>query len=301
MKKEKAMYVQLPEGAEYRRVEVADDGRIRIVYAETYMNDTEKCVDNKETIRNSCVSIPKPTALIGGTEVYQKDNGLPYWYCKIKEGRDEFMHLYFDDLTVSDLLIDINGNERKFETREQEKFKEKVLKALKSKPKEGYRWIPVYEPSQDSKGNIQYVAGKNVLRGLNSYEWEKVFNKYSPQNGSQQASITTYFLLLLRWLKDGVATIEQLAENSKEIGNYWNSKNAKYGFEKTGEREFGGLYGFVGNTFKIVKNFESRTVFSMVGGYYNYNGDSYPLAYLLWTPNPYDNIYISVGLLELTK
>jgi len=52
--------------------------------------------------------IPKPTPLIGGTEVYQKE-GLPYWYCRIKNGRDEFMHLYFGDLTNEDILYNEDG------------------------------------------------------------------------------------------------------------------------------------------------------------------------------------------------
>ena len=294
MKKEKVMYIQLPDGVEYRRVEVTEDGRIGIVYAET-------CVNKKETIKNNCVSRPKPTALIGGTRVYQKDNGLPYWYCKIKGGRDEFMHLYFDDLTENDLLYDANGNKRKFATNKQEKFKDDVLKALKNKPRKGYRWIPVFEPSKDLKGNLQYVAGKNVLRGLNSYEWEKSFKKYSPENGSQQASITTYFLLALRWLKDGVATIEQLADDSKEIGHYWNSENAKHCFEKTGEREFGGLFGFVGNTYKIVKDSESSSGFSLVGGVCDSIGSKFPLADVLHDVYPDLTYYYGVGLLELTK
>ena len=45
--------------------------------------------------------------------VYQKDNNTPYWYCKIKDGRDEFMHLYFEDLTEDDVLYDAKGKKRK--------------------------------------------------------------------------------------------------------------------------------------------------------------------------------------------
>ena len=246
--------------------------------------------------------MPKPIPLIGGTEVYQKDNGTPYWYCKIKEERDEFMHVYFDDLTEDDLLFDADGKKRQFVTNKQEKFKADVMKALKNKPKEGYRWIPVYEPSEDLMRNLCYVAGKKLWQEPKSYyKWENLCNKYSPDNGSQLASITTYFLLLLRWLKDGIATIEQLADNSTMIGHYENSKNAKHDLEKTGEREFGGLYGFVGNTCKIVQGSKSSLGFSMVGGYYNCDGDIYPLAYV----QPYNKLYnmrsCEVGLLELTK
>jgi len=257
--------------------------------------------EEKVMYGSSSVSIPKPTALIGGTEVYQKDNGVPYWYCKIKGGRDEFMHLYFEDLTETDLLYDANGKKRKFTTEKQKNFKDNVLKALKNKPEEGWCWIPVFEPSKNWKGNIQYVAGKYVLRELESYEWEKMFKKYSPKNGSQMASITTCFLLQLRWLKDGVATIEQLADDSKEIGHYWDSKNAKQDFEKTGVHRFGGLYGFVGNTYKIVKDSESSSGISLIGGHYCVSGNGFPLAEVLRDYDLFNPYYFGVGLLELTK
>lgn len=280
----------------YQKVEVAE-GKIGIVY-------TEECVSNEETTKvlpTVSRAIPKPAPLIGGTEVYQKENGTGYWYCKIKEGRDEFMHLYFADLTENDLLYDANGKKREFATKRQEKFKADVLKALKNKPEEGFRWIPVYEPSKDTNGNIQFVSGQVVLRGLSSYEWESKATAYSPDNGSQIASIATYFLLLLRWLKDGRATIEQLADDSEDIGHYWNSENAKHNYEKTGERQFGGLDGFVGNTYKIVKDSHSGSGFSVLGGRYGDGGDEYPVADVYYVYYPGTRYGNSVGLFELTK
>ena len=46
------------------------------------------------------------------------------------------MHLYFEDLTETDLLYDANGKKRKFTTEKQKNFKDNVLKALKNKPEE---------------------------------------------------------------------------------------------------------------------------------------------------------------------
>lgn len=286
--REKVLYINLPDGAYYRRVEVTENGRIGIVYTE-----------------QDAVSIPKPIPLIDGTEVYQKDNGTPYWYCKIKAGRDEFMHLYFEDLTEKYLLYDENGRKRQFVTERQKKFKDNALKALKNKPTEGYRWIPVFEPSIDSKGNLRYVAGAEVLRKLTPYDWEDGFKEYSSKNGSQLAPITTYFLLALRWLKDGVASLEELADDSKEIGHYWNSENTKHDFERTGEREFGGIYGFVGNTYKTVKDSESSSGFSFVGGCYRDTGGTSgfgsPLANVKHNLSPRFPDSLGVALLELTK
>lgn len=289
---EKVLYINLPEGSSYRRVEVAD-GRIGIVY-------TEECANKKDFIKSTS-TIPKPKPLIGGTKVYQKENGTPYWYCRIKDGRDEFMNVYFDDLTEKDLLYDATGKERKFEGYKREHFKTNVLNSLKCMPVEGYRWIPVFEPSIDSRGNLQYVEGECVLAKLDSYEWEKLFKQYSPRNGSHMAPITTYFLLALRWLKDGVATLEQLADDSTDIGNYRDKTNDKYILEFTGGREFGGLYGFVGNTRKIIKDFNSTYGFSYVGGDFTTDGIEKPLTYVQHIIYPNFERSTCVGLLELTK
>lgn len=285
MTKEKVMYVRLPEGAKYRKVKVTADGEIAISY-------TEECNEGKVT------PIPKPVSLIGGTAVYQKDNGTEYWYCKIKGGRDEFMHLYFGDLTEEDLLYDANGRQREFITDRQKDFKANILKALKNKPEEGFRWLPVYEPSSDGNGNVKYVSRETVLTGLDSYEWEEILKNYSPQNGSREAPITTYFLLLLRWLKDGLATIKQLADNPEDIfGNCWNCNI----IEKTGEREFAGLYGMTVNTYKEVKDTDSETGFSLLGGRHDGKDKIFSLTNIVHNSFPNYPVRLKVGLLELTK
>ena len=296
MKKEKVMYIDLPRGSEFQRAYVTEDGKKLAAVILTEETD----IDSSKTVSKA---LPKPTSLVGGTEVYQKE-GLPYWFCKIKDGRDEFMHLYFSDLTNDDVLYTADGKKRKFITERQKKFRADVMKALENMPEEGFRWIPVYEPSKDDGGNLQYVSGVIALRGLNCYDWEEAFQNYSPENGSRMSSITTYFLLLLRLLKDGFATIEQLADDSKQIGHYWDSENAKHKFEKTGERQLGGLYGFAGNTDKIVKVSElgsGSSGFSLLGGRYYYSGDLYPLAGVGRDNSPDHAKNYSVGLLELTK
>ena len=288
--KEEVLYVKLPENAKYRRVEITEDGMIGIVYS-------KECICE--------VKIPKPKSLIGGSEVYQKDDDVPYWYCKIKDGRDEFMHLYMEDLTEEDLLYDPKtGRKRKFYTEKQKAFKEEVLKALANKPKEVYRWLPVFEPSYDEYWGLQFVTDeKPYVRQLDCFQWEEILRKYSPENGSGMSSKTTYFLLLLRWLKDGIATLEQLADNSEKIGHYWESKNVKRNHDQleiTGKRKFGGLYGFVGNTCKIVKDSESEQKFSKLGGDCFDFHKKYPLSHVfhIYFVNMKDSC---VGLLELTK
>ena len=296
--KEKVTYERLPEGAKYRKAELTESGEFAISYMET-----SDCKHEATQATKAASEVTTPTPLIGGTDVYHKENGTNYWYCKIKDGRDEFMFLSFGDITKSDLLYDANGKKRAFSTDGQRKFRENALKAIENKPAEGFRWIPVYEPSMGKNGEIQFVSGKDVLRWLDSYKWEKRLREYSPENESQEAPKTTYFLLLVKWLKDGHATLEQIADNSEGIGYFWgsNSKNAKHGFQKTGEREFGGLCGFAGNTLKEVKDPESGFGFSVLGGCCNTYGYKSPLASVYYKDNPNRAMDISIGFLELKK
>lgn len=288
--KEKVLWFKLPEGAQYRKVIEAENGMIGIEYS-------EQCTCYKVK-----VEIPKPKALVGGGEVYQNDD-VPYWYCDIKDGRDTFMHVYMEDLIEEDLLYDSKTKrKREFSTDNEMEFKDNVLKALKNKPKEGFRWIPVYEPSITPNGGVQFVNGEIPLVGLSAPEWNRILKEYSPENESGMSLETTYFLLLLRFLKDGIATLEQIADHSEEIGHYRDSKNAKECLEKTGERKFGGLYGFVGNTNKLVKKSNLKNGYSLLGGTFDFRGITCPLTRALdIADSEHFCDEASIGWLELIK
>lgn len=283
--KEKVLYVKLPENTKYRRVKVTEDGMIGIVYSEECAC---ACRTKKETMKAK-VEIPKPKALVGGSVVYKKDN-LPYWYCKIKNGRDEFFHLYMEDLTEEDLLYDSKtGEKRTFDTGSKKKFKKHVLKALANRPEEGFRWIPVYEPSLTPNGELRFVKTEKTLVGLKCHEWTKKLIKYSPENESDMSSKTTYYLLLLRWLKDGVATLEQLVDLEHDR----NSKNVK----SDSERKFGGLDGFL-NSFKIVEDTNSGSGYSLLG----YGaGNKYQIANFCYIKQLGNRSDEAIALMELKK
>lgn len=291
---EKVLHVSLPKGAKYRRVIVTEDGKVGIVYS---VEDTNKSVISEENT-NVEVKKSKPERLVGGTEVYQKE-AIPYWYCKIKNGRDEFMYLSMEDLTENDLLYDSNGEPRQFTTWQQKGFKMNVLKALENKPEKGYCWIPAFEPVTNEEGKIQFVKGEKPLVEQSSSDWEKMLEEYSPENHSCMASDTTYFLLLLRWLKDGFANVGEMTNYSTSMGHFCNSKNAKHDLELTGDREFGGLYGFVGNTCKLVKSTSSESGYFMMGGSYHSYGIKTPLAHVRRVNDINSRYDDTVGLLEL--
>lgn len=212
------------------------------------------------------------------------------------------MHLYVEDITEDDVIYDTNGRERNFSTAKKEWFKENALEAVRNKPKEGFRWIPVYEPSLDIFGGLQYVKGYVPATGRGCSKWEAKMTSYSLENESDMMSLTTYMLMLVRWLKDGIVTLDQLVEHSEELGHYVDSKKSRHAREITGKRRFGGLYGFVGNTNKIVKDPDSASGYSRVGGGYIDEGKYWPAAKVKHV-NIYNNhcVAFGVGLMELKK
>ena len=270
--KEKVFYVELPEGAKFRGVRKEGKVAVGIVYS---LEENQK-----NHILKPKPVIPKPDSLLGGSEVYQKD-GVPYWYCRIKDGRDEFVCLYTDDLTVDDVFFDYEGKRRKFgplrsQTPKTE-FRDYLLKALHNKPKKGYVWLPVCSPSLDDEGGLQFIKdgtlfiqdelekkrgdclelgyGGDYLDYLEIIEkWEEKIKQYSPENGSKIASEDIYFLLILRWMKDGWFLKDDVEKLAYTLNDrfYWNVFNGK----EFGDDEFdnfGGMWKFIGYTGKILK------------------------------------------------
>lgn len=274
MNEEKEMCGKLPQDKIISRVQVTDGDKL---FQEAF---------------------PEPKPLVGASTVYQKSR-LPEYYCRIKDGRDEFMHLYFGDLTEHDVDYTVKGIERIYTTVRQQKLRTRLLNALDNKPKEGV-WIPVYEPSRAADGQLQFVPNMTVLRFLTCNNWENLMQDYSPENGSRMASPTTYFLLLLKFIKLGFVTLEDCADDSSSIGNYCDSPYTSRCVEKTGSRWLGGLSGFAGNTYKIVKDSNSFFKFMRLGGCCNNLGYQWPLMAVACDFLPDEIIYHGVGLLELT-
>ncbi len=280
--KEKTMYVKLPSGSKFRRVSVAKNGEIGIVYITP--------------------EIPKPKNLVGGNGVYQ-DADSPYWYCTLKNG-DTFMYVYVEDLTEKDFCYNPEETENEYLKMKQEMFKANALEALANKPKTGI-WLPVFELSADNNGNLRFVKDAIPLTGrLNANEWREKAREYSPENKSRMGSKTTYYLMLLRWLKDGIATYEQIVEDSSELGTYYLSRTNGENPVETGRRKFGGLYGFVGNTYKIIEDTDSSSKYKFLraGGCCNNDG-GYACASRVYEIKKADmsSFWNGVGLIELQQ
>lgn len=256
MQVKRGISINLPANAKVRGVEKLNGGSVEVVYT----------ID---------IQISRPDPLKGGTYPYQKE-GSPYWYCRIKDGRDEFMHIPTWDLQYSDVLWDPFIEEVRGECKAKvEEFLDNIVEAMNYKTEAGI-WIPVYEPSPSTDGGLQFVELQEPLVGIGCKDWEWLFKEYSPENESTMLTKGEYFLILLRWIKDGLCNVRDVIQNSKKIGLFSDSVNSASGIELTGNHEFGGVYGLVGNTRKIVK--ESKSInsgFMFFGGPYYRSGEYY--------------------------
>ena len=185
------------------------------------------------------------------------------------------------------------------QTEAQEEFKKNLTSAIKSGVKDFYR--PKYDPSIDRYGKIVFVAGKMPAVG-HSYNWcVEAAKKYVGESKIRLGTKNEYVAFLGVLIKKLIASGWNVADawyavcdDSKVLGHYWNSENAKYGFEKTGSREVCGFFDLA-NTHKILAWDDETGGFWLASGYYHFYGNVYPLADLGLSSNRDNGDNNSVG------
>lgn len=147
-------------------------------------------------------------------------------------------------------------------------------------------WRPVCDPSLDNKGRICYEPGKMPAVDKSYNWWAKKAKEFFPERGSRLGTKSEYVAFLATLIKELVATGWKVADawyavcnDSKKLGHYRNSKDAKNGFESTGSREVCDWCD-LGNVYKIVAEDKETGVFWVAGGCYYDGSDIGPLAVL---------------------
>ena len=152
------------------------------------------------------------------------------------------------------------------------------LKEAISKPIKDFE-VFANDPSMDN-GKLQFVPGFKPAVGHSYNEWEEL----AKENGLRLGTKDEY-ILFLGWLITGLIN-EGWSErdawfavctNSKELGHYWDSADAKNDFEPTGSRRIVGKCDLA-NTRKILAKAENYDGFWVAGGDYKSDGSSFPLA-----------------------
>ena len=203
------------------------------------------------------------------------------------------------------LSLDDEFMKYKPKTEQEEETKALIKEAIEKGVKNFYR--PIMDPSFTKTGeNICYEKGRGPAVGKNYNWWKKVAEEYCPERNSRLGTRLEYGAFLGVLIKNLVADGTSISwawnavcNDSKELGHYWNSENAKHKFEPTGSRQICDYYDLA-NTYKLLAEDNESGGFWLAGGNYydvSFNG---PLADLYH--RTYCNFYYnySVGWLVIS-
>ena len=125
-------------------------------------------------------------------------------------------------------------------TEAEKKFKDTLTEVIKSGIEDFYR--PAMDPSfaDKEKTKIHYMAGEKPAVGK-SYNWWKEAVKDSKWCFGTKAQYVAFLGVLIKMLVAKGWTCceawDAVCNDSKNLGHYWDSDNAKHQFEDTGSRE----------------------------------------------------------------
>jgi len=194
-----------------------------------------------------------------------------------KFGRRNYMKDKFSDNAFNEAL---NGELRK---------------QLKSVRKYGGFYISRYNISRSKKGKLQSVKGVRPWVGINFDDVKKVASTIE-DNEAVKSHLTfgaEYDSVLEWFIKTEVKTLAEIAEDSTEWGNHWNTENSPKKVVETGTREewcANNIYDFAGNVDEWTQE-QNKSLYRVIrGGHYDYNGNFYPVAYRNYL-DPVDDYY----------
>ena len=209
-------------------------------------------------------------------------------------------------IEAESLSLDDEFMKHKPETEQEKETKALIKEAIEKGVKNFYR--PIMDPSFTKTGeNICYEKGRLPAVGKSYNWWKKVAEEYCPERNSRLGTRLEYGAFLGVLIKNLVADGEcvswawnAVCNDSKELGHYCNSKDAKHDFEPTSSRCICKYYD-LDNTYKVLAKDEAGG-FWVAGGYYYYAGPkgNVPLTDIcLYSRRCYDRD-VSVGWLVLS-
>ena len=165
-----------------------------------------------------------------------------------------------------------------------EALNDELLEQLESVKKYGGFYISRYNISKSSIMKPQSVKGAMPWVDINFYDAKKVASIIE-DNEVVKSHLTfgAEYDSVLEWLiKTEVKTFAEIAENSTEWGNYWNTENSPRKVFETGSREewcANNIYDFAGNVDEWTQEQNESSLRVIRGGLCNNFGDFYPVAH----------------------
>ena len=197
-----------------------------------------------------------------------------------KFGRRNYMKDKFSDNAFNEAL---NGELRK---------------QLKSVRKYGGFYISRYNISRSKKGKLQSVKGVRPWVGINFDDVKKVASTIE-DNEAVKSHLTfgaEYDSVLEWFIKTKVKTLAEIAKDSTEWGNYWDTENSPRKVVQTGSREewcANNIYDFAGNVNELTQELYQISYCVIRGGCY-YDGENLCSVACRNVYNP-DDVYFDTG------
>lgn len=220
------------------------------------------------------------------------------------KGTQEYIDKYFPIAKASTLSLEDEFLKHEPETKEQRKFKNALISAIKSGLSD-FR-AQRMDACFDEEGNICFKAGMKPAVGKSPNWWKETAKKFMPEKGSRLGTTKeriAFLGLLIKYLiEEKGYTVSNawkaVCDQSKDLGHYWDSENAKHDFEDTGSRQVGEWYDLA-NTCKITVDDEAGC-FSLVGGNFFNCGINYPLEGVFGIYDPVNACNSGVGWIVLS-
>ena len=165
-----------------------------------------------------------------------------------------------------------------------------LLEQLESVKKYGGFYISRYNISKNSKRKPQSLKGVMPWVNINFDDAKKVASIIE-DNEAVKSHLTfgaEYDSVLEWFIKTEVKTLDEIADESTDWGNHWNTENSPRKVVKTGSREkwcANNIYDFAGNVEEWTQEQNKSLYYVIRGGDFNYDGDQYPVACRCYT-NP---------------
>lgn len=219
------------------------------------------------------------------------------------KGTQEWLDKYFPIVRASTLSLEDEFLKHNPTSERQKETKKEIISAIESGLCD-FR-AQRMDPTLDENGNICYKAGKRPAVEKITKWWYENAKKFLPEKKSRvgiNKERYAFLALLIKYLieKENYTISgawKAVCDQSKNLGHFKDSKNAKGNLEPTGSRKVGEWYD-LGNTCKVIVN-EKGTSFSFFGGDANFNGDYYTLSYVSTTDYLYFFCILGVGWLVL--
>ena len=178
-----------------------------------------------------------------------------------------------------------------------EALNDELLEQLESVKKYGGFYISRYNISKSSEGKPQSVKGVMPWVNINFDDAKKIASTIE-DNEVVKSHLTfgaEYDSVLEWFIQTEVKTLAEIAKDSTEWGNHWNTENSPRKVAETGSREewcANNIYDFAGNVDEWTQEQNESSYRVIRGGYCDFVGDHCPVAFR-YCDNPGNDRYFT--------